>query len=104
MFINGSQLDVYNFDLTGTVTGQMNVVTQNYNLSNTDTVQVKVSFTKSGAGTETFIVLGSGNTRFQLLQGPTSLLGGAVSISKVFDNGKVTIRRPKYDYLGCLDG
>ena len=84
IFKNGSQFDIYNFDLEGVVQGQINVVTQYYNLSATDNIQVKVSFTKSGAGAETFRVVGSGNTRFKLLQGPTSILGGTVDLSLVY--------------------
>tara|TARA_R110000782_G_scaffold69350_2_gene139595 strand:- start:2632 stop:5199 length:2568 start_codon:yes stop_codon:yes gene_type:complete len=86
IFKNGSQFDVYNFDLTGAVTGQMNVVTQYYALDNTDTIEVRVSFSKSGVGSETLRIVGSGNTRFKLLQGPTTLLGGNVDISQVYDN------------------
>jgi len=86
IFKNGALFDTYNFDLTGTVTGQMNVVTQYYALDATDTIEVRISFTKSGAGSETLRIVGSTNTRFKLLQGPTTILGGNVDISQVYDN------------------
>ena len=86
VYKNASPIDLYNIDLTGTVQGQINVITQNYNLSATDEITIRVSFTKSGVGAETFRVVGSTNTRFKLLQGPTSILGGNVNIANVYDN------------------
>ena len=86
VYKNGSPIDLYNFDLTGVVQGQLNVVTQYYNLSATDDIDIRVSFTKSGVGAETFRVVGSTNTRFKLIQGPTSILGGTVDMSSVYSN------------------
>ena len=90
VYKNASPIDLYNIDLTGTVQGQINVVTQNYNLSATDQITIRVSFTKSGVGAETFRVVGSTNTRFKLLQGPTSILGGTVNIANVYDNIEIS--------------
>jgi len=90
VYKNASPIDLYNIDLTGTVQGQINVVTQNYNLSATDQITIRVSFTKSGVGAETFRVVGSTNTRFKLLQGPTSILGGNVNIANVYDNIEIS--------------
>jgi len=86
VFKNGSQIDLYNFDLSGVVQGQMNVVTQYYNLAANDEIDIRISFTKSGVGAETLRIISSGNSRFKLLQGPTTNLGGNVNISQVFDN------------------
>ena len=86
VFKNGGLFDIYNFDLTGVVQGQMNVVTQYYNLAANDEIDIRISFTKSGVGSETLRIIASGNSRFKLLQGPTTLLGGNVDVSQVFDN------------------
>ena len=86
VYKNGGPIDLYNFDLTGTVQGQMNVVTQYYSLLSTDEIDIRVSFTKSGAGAETYRIVASTNSRFKLLQGPTTTLGGNVDVSQVFDN------------------
>lgn len=86
VYKNGGLFDTYNFDLTGVVTGQMNVVTQYYALDASDEIDIRVSFTKSGVGSETLRIVSSGNSRFKLLQGPTTILGGNVDISQVYDN------------------
>ena len=84
---NGSNvIDLYNFDLTGTIQGQMNVVTQYYALVIGDTIGIQINFTKGGTGAEELRIIASGNSRFKLLQGPTTALGGNVDISQVFDN------------------
>jgi len=84
IYKNGGQFDTYNFDLTGVVQGQINLVTQYYALSTSDTIDVRISFTKSGAGSETFRIISSGNSRFKLLTGPTTIEGGAVDLAQVF--------------------
>ena len=89
IYKNGTQLDTYNFDLTGTVSGQMNTITQGYNLSATDTIDVRVSFVKSGAGSETLRIVASNNCRFKLIQGPTSTVGGTTNISENYSNIRV---------------
>ena len=86
IFKNGSLFDTYNFDLTGVVQGQMNIVTQYYSLAANDEIDVRVSFSKSGTGSETLRIISSGNSRFKLLTGPTTILGGNVDISQVFSN------------------
>tara|TARA_R110000772_G_scaffold10544_2_gene33618 strand:+ start:580 stop:3849 length:3270 start_codon:yes stop_codon:yes gene_type:complete len=84
---NGSNvIDLYNFDLTGTIQGQMNVVTQYYALVIGDTIGIQINFTKGGTGAEELRIIASNNSRFKLLQGPTTALGGNVDISQVFDN------------------
>ena len=90
IFKNGTQFDTYNYQLNGTVAGQINLLTQYYNLATTDTIDVRVSFVKSGAGSETFRVVGSTNTRFKLVTGPTSLLGGNVNFATAFGNISVS--------------
>lgn len=89
VFKNGSQFDLYNFDLTGVVQGQINTITQYYALNATDTIDIRVSFTKTGVGLEEFRIISSGNSRFKLLTGPTTLLGGVVDIAQTFNNIKV---------------
>lgn len=86
VFKNGSKIDTYNFDLTGVVQGQANLLTQGYNLNATDTIQIRLSFTKSGAGAETFRVVASGNSRFKSVVAPLALLGGTVDVASNFDN------------------
>ena len=86
MFIykNGSQFDLFTFDLTGTVSGLLNVVTNNYALDGSDEIEVYVVYTESASGTQTLRLLPGASTRFELVQGPTTVIGGNVDLAPIY--------------------
>ena len=90
IYKNGSQFDFYTFDLTGTVSGLLNVVTNNYALDANDEIEVWVAYTETASGTQTLRLLPGASTRFELVQGPTTAVGGNVDLAPIYRDVSVT--------------
>ena len=89
IYKNGSEFDNFTFDLTGTVSGLLNVVTNNYALAGSDEIEVFVVYTESASGTQTLRLI-SPNSRFELVQGPTTAVGGNVDLAPIYRDISVT--------------
>ena len=90
IYKNGSEFDNFTFDLTGTVSGLLNVVTNNYALAGSDEIEVFVVYTESASGTQTLRLLSGASTRFELVQGPTTAVGGNVDLAPIYRDISVT--------------
>ena len=90
IYKNGSVLEQFTFNLTGTVEGLLNVVTPNYQLDASDEIEVYTTFRESASGVQTMRLLGTSSTRFELVQGPTTQIGGNVDLRLVFGDITVT--------------
>ncbi|NBT51888.1 MAG: hypothetical protein EBT12_10115 [Marivivens sp.] len=74
----------FTFNLTGTVSGLLNVVTPGLVLQDTDTIEFYVFYTESASGVQTFRALGTSSTRVELRQGPSTDIGGDVDLGLVY--------------------
>ena len=90
IYRNGIQYDFFTFDLTGTVNGLLNVVTNNYALDANDEIEVWVAYTETASGTQTLRLLPGASTRFELVQGPTTAVGGNVDLAPIYRDVSVT--------------
>ena len=90
IYKNGSQFDSFTFDSTGAVSGLMNIVTNNYALASGDDIEVYVVYTETASGTQTLRLLATSSTRFELVQGPTTSLGGNVNLAPIYRDVSVT--------------
>jgi hypothetical protein len=81
--VNGIAQD-YTFDLTGLVNGTLQFSTLNYPLLANDEIEIWVVYTETASGTQTFRIKQSSQSRFQLLQGPTTNIGGQVDLAPVY--------------------
>ena len=90
IYKNGASFDSFVFNLTGTVDGLLNVVTPFYNLDGSDEIEVYVVYTESASGTQTLRLIGNSSTRFELVQGPTTVLGSNVELAPIYRDIVVT--------------
>ena len=90
IYKNGAVLDTFIFDLTGSVSGLLNVVTPNYALDATDEIEIYVVYTETASGTQTLRLIGNSSTRFELVQGPTTVVGGSVDLAPIYRDIVVT--------------
>jgi hypothetical protein len=90
VYKNGAEFDVngitqnYTFDLTGAVDGALSFTTPLIPLVDTDTIAIYVVYTESASGTQTFRAEQTSQTRFQLLQGPTTNLGANIDLAPIY--------------------
>jgi len=90
IYKNGSVFDTFTFNLTGTVSGLLNVVTPNYALLAADDIEVYVIYTETASGTQTLRLKLGSSTRFELVQGPTTVVGGNVDLAPIYRDIVVT--------------
>ena len=95
VYRNGVPFDNRTFDLTGTVSGQINFVTPSYNLSATDEIDIRVVYTETASGVQYFVIKNSLHSRFQCIEAPTSAVGGTTDLSQYLS---------KINVLDFLDG
>ncbi len=87
---NGSELDKYTFNLTGALSGLLNVVTNNFTLDGSDDITVLTFIRNSASGIQTLRLLPGASTRFELVQGPTTVVGGVVDLAPIYRDISVT--------------
>jgi len=81
---NGSELDKYSFQLQGSTSGLLNVVTNQFNLVGGDEITVLTFIRNSQSGVQTLRLQGNSSTRFELVQGPTTVVGGTVELAPIY--------------------
>ena len=90
VYKNGAEFDVngitqnYTFDLTGAVDGALSFTTPLIPLVDTDTIAIYVVYTETASGVQTFRAEQTSQTRFQLLQGPTTNLGANINLAPIY--------------------
>jgi hypothetical protein len=87
---NGVELDKFNFNLQSSTSGLLNVVTNNYALNGGDDITVLTFIRNSEAGIQTLRLLPGASTRFELVQGPTTTVGGNVDLAPIYRDVSVT--------------
>ncbi len=83
---NGSELAKYTFNLTGALSGLLNVVTDYFALNASDDITVLTFIRNSASGIQTLRVLSGASSRFQLIQGPSTAVGGTTNIAENYSN------------------
>ncbi len=68
----------------------MNVVTSNYALDATDEIEIYVVYTENASGMQTLRLLSGASTRLELVQGPTTVVGGNVDLAPIYRDIVVT--------------
>ena len=90
VYKNGAEFDVngitqnYTFDLTGAVDGALSFTTPLIPLVATDTIAIYVVYTENASGVQIFRAEQTSQTRFQLLQGPTTNLGANIDLAPIY--------------------
>ena len=87
---NGVELDKFNFNLQNSTSGLLNVVTNNYALDGGDDITVLTFIRNSESGIQTLRLLPGPSTRFELVQGPTTAIGGNVDLAPIYRDVSVT--------------
>jgi len=81
---NGSELDKYTFNLQNSTSGLLNVVTPNFALLANDEITVLTFIRNSESAVQTLRLKGNSSTRFELVQGPTTIIGGTVDLAPIY--------------------
>ena len=90
VYKNGAEFTVnnviqnYTFDLTGLTTGALSFTTPNIPLEEIDEIAIYIVYRESASGVQTFRVKQSSQSRFQLLQGPGTTIGGNVGLAQIY--------------------
>ena len=86
LYKNGAAIQQFIFDLTGEVSGIINTLTLNTPLEENDEIEVYIVYTETASGTQSIRLLGNSSTRLELVQGPTTNIGGDVDLSQIYSD------------------